>query len=123
LKSATAQHFEELTNGTYVAFHKASVASAKPKGTKRRSRHGMATVYRTIVRILRNGCSKVLASIVPSRSDLRNGGSVMKEDGTSIRVRIDDQGYTHVTVIQWDEEGQQIVYREDENFQCSETQS
>ncbi|MGP0018319.1 MAG: hypothetical protein ACLPHP_07100 [Candidatus Sulfotelmatobacter sp.] len=47
----------------------------------------------------------------------------MTEDGTSIRVRIDDQGYTHVTVIQWDEQGREIVYREDENFQCSEKQS
>jgi hypothetical protein len=47
----------------------------------------------------------------------------MKEDSTSIRIRIDHQGYTHVTVIQWDEGGQEIVYREDENFQCSETQS
>lgn len=46
----------------------------------------------------------------------------MLEDSTSIRVRIDDQGYTHVTVIQWDEDGQEIVYREDENFQCSEAQ-
>jgi hypothetical protein len=47
----------------------------------------------------------------------------MKEDSTSIRIRIDHLGYTHVTVIQWDEGGQEIVYREDENFQCSETQS
>ena len=46
----------------------------------------------------------------------------MTEDGTSIRVRIDDQGYTHITVIQWDEDGREIVYREDEDFQCSEPQ-
>jgi hypothetical protein len=46
----------------------------------------------------------------------------MTEDGTSIRVRIDDEGYTHITVIQWDENGQEIVYREDEKFQCSEPQ-
>jgi len=26
------------------------------------------------------------------------------EDGTSIRVRIDDEGYTHITVIQWNED-------------------
>ena len=44
----------------------------------------------------------------------------MTEDGTSIHVRIDDEGYTHITVIQWDENGLEIVYREDENFQCSE---
>jgi len=44
------------------------------------------------------------------------------EDGTSIRVRIDDQGYTHITVIQWDEDGREIVYHEDEDFQCSEPQ-
>jgi hypothetical protein len=43
----------------------------------------------------------------------------MTEESTSIRVRIDDQGYTHVTVIQWDEDGKEIVYREDETFQCS----
>ncbi len=46
----------------------------------------------------------------------------MTEDGTSIRVRIDDECYTHITVIQWDENGREIVYREDENFQCSEPQ-
>ena len=46
----------------------------------------------------------------------------MTEDGTSIRVRIDDEGYTHITVIQWDENGREIVYREDENFHCSEPQ-
>jgi len=44
------------------------------------------------------------------------------EDGTSIRVRIDDEGYTHITVTQWSEDGQEIVYREDEDFQCSEPQ-
>jgi hypothetical protein len=44
------------------------------------------------------------------------------EDGTSIRVRIDNQGYTYITVVQWDENGREIVYREDENFQRSETQ-
>ena len=55
-------------------------------------------------------------------SGQRNGGRVMTEDGTSIRVRIDDEGYTHITVIQWDENGREIVYREDENFQCSEPQ-
>ena len=41
------------------------------------------------------------------------------ENGTSIRVRIDDQGHTYITVVQWDENGREIVYREDENFQCS----
>jgi hypothetical protein len=41
------------------------------------------------------------------------------EDGTSIRVRIDDEGYTHVTVIQWDEDGREIVYTEDENFRVA----
>ncbi len=46
----------------------------------------------------------------------------MTEDGTSIHVRIDDEGYTHITVIQWDENGREIVYREDETFQCSEPQ-
>jgi hypothetical protein len=54
--------------------------------------------------------------------DQRNKGSVMTEDGTSIHVRIDDEGYTHITVIQWDENGREIVYREDENFQCSNPQ-
>jgi hypothetical protein len=44
------------------------------------------------------------------------------EDGTSIRVHIDDEGYTHITVIQWNEDGREIVYREDEDFQCSEPQ-
>src|SRR5271157_3157576 len=56
-------------------------------------------------------------------SGQRNGGRVMTEDGTSIHVRIDDEGHTHITVIQWDENGREIVYREDENFQCSEPQS
>ena len=46
----------------------------------------------------------------------------MTEDGTSIHVRIDDEGYTQITVIQWDESGREIVYREDENFQCSTPQ-
>jgi hypothetical protein len=46
----------------------------------------------------------------------------MTEDGTSIRVRIDDEGYTCITVTQWDENGREIVYREDENFRCSEPQ-
>ena len=46
----------------------------------------------------------------------------MTEDGTSIRVRIDDKGYTYITVTQWDEDGLKIVYREDEHFQCSEPQ-
>jgi hypothetical protein len=41
---------------------------------------------------------------------------------TSIHVRIDDEGYTHITVIQWGENGREIVYREDENFKCSEPQ-
>ena len=54
--------------------------------------------------------------------DQRNKGSVSTEDGTSIHVRIDDEGYTHITVIQWDENGREIVYREDETFQCSEPQ-
>jgi hypothetical protein len=54
--------------------------------------------------------------------DQRDGGSVMTEDGTSIRVRIDDEGYTYITVTQWDEDGREIVYREDEHFQCSEPQ-
>ena len=44
------------------------------------------------------------------------------EDGTSIRVRIDDEGCPHITVIQWNEDGREIVYREDEDFQCSEPQ-
>jgi len=44
------------------------------------------------------------------------------EDGTSIRICIDDEGYTHITVTQWNEDGQEIVYREDEDFQCSEPQ-
>ena len=30
------------------------------------------------------------------------------EDGTSIRVRIDDQGHTYITVVQWDENGREI---------------
>ena len=54
--------------------------------------------------------------------DQRDGGGVMTEDGTSIRVRIDDEGYTYITVAQWDEDGRKIVYREDEHFQCSEPQ-
>jgi len=56
------------------------------------------------------------------RGQPKQGGGVVTEDGTSIRVRIDDQGYTHITVIQWDEDGREIVYREDEDFQCSEPQ-
>ena len=32
----------------------------------------------------------------------------MTEESTSIRVRIDEQGYTHVTVIQWDEDGREV---------------
>jgi len=82
----------------------------------------MTAIYRAIVRILRKGCCRVLARIAPSWSDQMEGGSVLTEDSTSIRVRIDDQGYTHVTVIQWDEDGQEVVYRENENFQCSEAQ-
>ena len=46
----------------------------------------------------------------------------MTEDGTSIHVRIDHEGYTYIKVIQWDEDGREIVYREDEHFQCSEPQ-
>jgi len=46
----------------------------------------------------------------------------MTEESTSIRVRIDEQGYTHVTVVQWDEDGREVIYREDENFQCPEVQ-
>jgi hypothetical protein len=46
----------------------------------------------------------------------------MTEDGTSIRVRIDDEGHTYITVTQWDENGREIVYREDEKFRCSEPQ-
>lgn len=46
----------------------------------------------------------------------------MREEGTSIRVRIDSQGHTHVEVIQWDEAGEEIVYRENEEFQCSAPQ-
>jgi len=33
------------------------------------------------------------------------------EDGTSIRVRIDDEGYTHITVIQWNEDGRSYIAR------------
>jgi hypothetical protein len=44
------------------------------------------------------------------------------EDGTSIRVRIDEEGYTYITVTQWDEDGREIVYREDEHFQFSAPQ-
>ena len=54
-------------------------------------------------------------------SGQRNGGSVM-EDGTSIRVRIDEEGSTYITVTQWDEDGREIVYREDEHFQSSAPQ-
>ena len=32
----------------------------------------------------------------------------MTEDGTSIRVRIDDEGYTYIMVTQWDENGREI---------------
>jgi hypothetical protein len=46
----------------------------------------------------------------------------MTHDGTSIRVRIDHEGYTYITVTQRDENGREIVYREDEKFQCSEPQ-
>jgi len=46
----------------------------------------------------------------------------MTEESTSIRVRIDEQGYTHVTVVQWDEDGREVICREDENFQCPEVQ-
>ena len=54
--------------------------------------------------------------------DQRDGGGVMTEDGTSIRVRIDDEGHAYITVTQWNEDGREIVYREDEHFQCSEPQ-
>jgi len=81
----------------------------------------MAAIYRTIVRISaralevpRKNCAGV--------SGQRDGGSVMTEDGTSIRVRIDEEGYTYITVMQWDEDGREIVYREDEHLQCSEPQ-
>ena len=38
------------------------------------------------------------------------------EDGTSVRVLVDDQGLMHFTIIEWDEDGREIAYREDENF-------
>jgi len=41
------------------------------------------------------------------------------EDGTSVRVRIDDEGYTHITVIVWNENGSEIVYTEHENFKSN----
>jgi len=42
------------------------------------------------------------------------------EDRISVRVRIGDQGQTHITVIQWDQSGREIVYREDEQFRGSD---
>ena len=82
----------------------------------------MTANYRTIVRIFARAVGNIVRAL-RRRRDRNEGGSFMLEDSTSIRVRIDDQGYTHVTVIQWDEDGREVVYREDENFQCSEAQS
>jgi len=38
------------------------------------------------------------------------------EDGNTIRDRVEDQGLMHFTIIEWDEDGREIAYREDENF-------
>ena len=43
-------------------------------------------------------------------------GARQMEDGISVRVRVDDQGLMHFTIIEWDEDGREIAYREDENF-------
>lgn len=81
----------------------------------------MKAIYRTIARIFAKAVDKVMQE-VRRLGVMRKAGLVMTEESTSIRVRIDEQGYTHVTVIQWDEDGREVVYREDENFQCQEVQ-
>ena len=81
----------------------------------------MKAIYRTIARIFAKAVDKVMQE-VRRLGVMRKAGLVMTEESTSIRVRIDEQGYTHVTVIQWDEDGREVVYREDENFQCPEVQ-
>ena len=121
LDARNPEHFEEPTNGTSIACHKNHKRAPILKERNAASGTRMAAIYRTIVKILAMALGNTVRAL-RCRRDRRERGSVMLEQSTSIRVRIDDQGYTHVTVIQWDEYGQAIVYREDENFQCSEAQ-
>jgi len=81
----------------------------------------MKAIYKTIARIFAKAVDKAMQEVC-RLGVMRKAGWVMTEESTSIRVRIDEQGYTHVTVIQWDEDGREVVYREDENFQCPEVQ-
>ena len=41
-------------------------------------------------------------------------------DDMQIRIRIDAEGYTHATIIEWDENGSERTYTADENF-CTAT--
>lgn len=41
-------------------------------------------------------------------------------DDMQIRIRIDAEGYTHATIVEWDENGRERTYTADENF-CTAT--
>jgi hypothetical protein len=41
-------------------------------------------------------------------------------DDIQIRIRIDAEGYTHATIVEWDEDGHERTYTADENF-CTAT--
>jgi hypothetical protein len=37
-------------------------------------------------------------------------------DDVQIRIRIDAEGYTHATIVEWDEDGRERTYTAEENF-------
>ena len=37
-------------------------------------------------------------------------------DDLLIKIRIDEEGFTHVTITEYDEDGRELVYTEHENF-------
>ena len=41
-------------------------------------------------------------------------------DDMQIRIRIDAEGFTHATIVEWDEDGCERTYTADENF-CAAT--
>ena len=106
---ARALHFTKFRSERYT------------KKTKRASGTSMKAIYKTIARILARAVDKAMQEL-RRLGGTRKAGWLMTEESTSIRVRIDEQGYTHVTVVQWDEDGREVIYREDENFQCPEVQ-
>jgi hypothetical protein len=37
-------------------------------------------------------------------------------DDIQIRIRIDEEGYAHATIVEWDEDEHERTYTADENF-------